>query len=134
MVMEQGNQPGKRAAAHKQVYLRQRPGQFVPVALGKASCYCQKAASTSFLCLRQVQNGIDGFLGGAFDKATGVYHNELSFTWILNRLVAGLHEKAKDDFTVNHVFGTTQTLQVKSGWLHMGCFPLTEAKLTINPG
>ncbi len=61
------------ANAEQQVDLRHGFLQFLAVALGKAAGDDEPLAAAALFILRHLQNGVDGLLLGALDKAAGVY-------------------------------------------------------------
>jgi hypothetical protein len=53
------------------------------------------------LGLGQLQNGVNGLLGGSLNKTAGVHYDKVSLEWVLYWLVASILESPQDNLTIN---------------------------------
>ena len=78
---------------------------FVAVALDEAAGDNELAGRTGGLEAGHFEDGVDGFLLGRVDEATGVDDEDLGFFWVRGEACAGAVEQAHHDLGVDEVLG-----------------------------
>ena len=77
----------------------------VAVALDEAAGDNELAGRTGGLEAGHFEDGVDGFLLGRVDEATGVDDEDLGFFWVRGEACAGAVEQAHHDLGVDEVLG-----------------------------
>src|SRR5512133_1859102 len=94
---------GVVTGADEDIHLGQFMGQFFLITLRQAPRNDQGVAAAIALALGQVQDGIDTFLLGLFDKGTGIDDDNIGIFFVSGDLVLLLGEHPQHDLGINQV-------------------------------
>jgi hypothetical protein len=98
--------------ADEDVDFRELFTQLGAIALRQASGDHQAPAGPLPLDFRRLENRVERFLLGGFNKGAGVDHQDIGLGWIEGQRVSGLAERAKHELAVNRVLGAAERQEV----------------------
>ena len=111
-------QPGKIVHAHKEVHFGEGRQQFLAVAGHQAAGHHQLFAGIGFLVAGQLQDGVQGLLGGRGDEGAGVDEHHLGLRRRVHHVPPLAGQVAQHDLGVHQVFGTAQADGVEGFGVH----------------
>ena len=94
---------------HQGIHLRHLPEQVFCVALYQAAGDNKIFTAAGLLVRRHLQNRIDGFFLGRFDKAAGIHNNEFRLGGVIGNFHLVSLNDAQHGLGIYQILGTTQT-------------------------
>ena len=112
--VQEVGESGKIVHPHKKVHFGEGRQQFFAVAGHQAAGHHQLFIGVGFLVAGELQDGVQGLLGGRGDEGAGVDQKHPGGGRFTHHLPAPADEASQHDFGVHQVFGAAQGDGVES--------------------
>ena len=107
--LTKGHDPIEFIRADKGIHFGDFLANIAAIAFHQATGDNQFASPADLLVFRHLEDGIDRFFLGGIDKAAGIHYQHFRLIGMGSQFVTFGHKLAHHDFTIDEIFGATQT-------------------------